>query len=287
MQVRLVPAPGNTTKRLPDRQLVGRLAVPHRDHRVVVTPDDEHARALHEMQLVEGGDPLARRAHDAAQGWRGRRPGDPPRPARRRFRARAGSAHVRRHADAAQLVAEPAGPRERALVDGPLDGQLRSGERGRPESRERLLARPPLDSRIRAATRSGNWYANCIETPPPREWPTRCAARDAELVEQVAQRARHRTQAVVARAPDDSPWPGRSTARTRIPCADRRSGMSPQVSELDPIPWMSRTGVPVPGSSRKAGRARSGARAAGRAGGRSRARSSVPPGGAWPVTTLP
>ena len=47
---------------------MGLLAMLHRKHRVLVPPDDQDAAALHEVELVECRNALARGAHDAAEG---------------------------------------------------------------------------------------------------------------------------------------------------------------------------------------------------------------------------
>ncbi len=51
-------------------------------------------------------------------------------------------------------------------------------ENGRVAARSRKLTSrpsPPLSTSTSRSQRSGNWYASCMATPPPREWPTKVA----------------------------------------------------------------------------------------------------------------
>lgn len=68
VQMGLMAGPGEDDEATALDDGMGITAVRDRDHRILVSPDDEHARPIEQVQLVEGGDALARGADDAAQG---------------------------------------------------------------------------------------------------------------------------------------------------------------------------------------------------------------------------
>ena len=67
VQVRLVARSGEDHEATAFQGGVSIASVRDRDHRISISPDDQHATAIKQVQLVQCGDALTRGTHHAAQ----------------------------------------------------------------------------------------------------------------------------------------------------------------------------------------------------------------------------
>ena len=112
---------------------------------------------------------------------------------------------------------------------------------GNASRRSRMLTsspKPPLDTSTSRSQRSGNWYANCIATPPPSDWPTNVARSCPERQEEIAHAARERAERVVAAGLLRGAVAERGRARSTVKCSASAGMTDRQVAELPAMPWI-------------------------------------------------
>jgi hypothetical protein len=78
---------------------------------------------------------------------------------------------------------------------------------------------------------SGNWYENCMTTPPPSEWPTTVARSTSSTPSKSRKMDAVAPSEWSPRWRCESPWPGRSGASTCMPRAASRSVTGAHVAE--------------------------------------------------------
>src|SRR5581483_10095004 len=103
----------------------------------------------------------------------------------------------------------------------------------------------PAATSTKARTSSGLAMASAKDRYPPRECPTRTAGAAPAASSTTAARSARAASREYTSAASERPWPRRSqlvTAHPGLRCG--RSGN--QVAELDPSPWVSSNGAPLP-----------------------------------------
>jgi len=147
----------------------GAVRVLDGDDPVARAPDDEGGHVGSEVEAVTRIDPLAARARDRAHDPDERRPavgvgesGDP----------------VDQLTRLAALLDTHHGQRWLGDLRDTADETETSSAPGSAAARMSALTSrpsPPLETSTMRSTYCGNWYANCITTPPPSECPTKVA----------------------------------------------------------------------------------------------------------------